>query len=172
MPPDEQPPAGGPEETCRVLLAHGVDFVLIGGVAINLHGILHPTDDLDLLFRLGEENIARLGQALVELGAHAVDDPAVRFDPAVDLDELSFWDANAFETQHGRVDCLRAAPGAWDYDAVRRRAATLPLGAAQVAAAALRDLIAMKRAAARDKDLAILPALRRLRATKRRRSAP
>jgi acylphosphatase len=51
-----------------VLLAelhrHEVEYVLVGGVAVNLHGILRNTQDIDLFVRAEAENVERLKSAL------------------------------------------------------------------------------------------------------------
>jgi hypothetical protein len=41
-----------------------VDYVLVGGLAVNLHGIVRATEDADLFVRPDEENVARLRRAL------------------------------------------------------------------------------------------------------------
>jgi hypothetical protein len=43
---------------------HQVDYALIGGVALNLHGIVRATEDIDLFVRPDEANVERLRQAL------------------------------------------------------------------------------------------------------------
>jgi len=48
----------------RELDARGVEYVLIGGVALNLHGIVRATEDVDLFVRVEEKNIERLKDAL------------------------------------------------------------------------------------------------------------
>jgi len=42
----------------------GVEYVVIGGVAMNIHGLLHATQDLDLFVRATAENVAALKRAL------------------------------------------------------------------------------------------------------------
>jgi Nucleotidyl transferase AbiEii toxin, Type IV TA system len=42
----------------------GVDYVVVGGVALNLHGLVRATEDLDVFVRPEPENIERLRQAL------------------------------------------------------------------------------------------------------------
>jgi hypothetical protein len=44
-----------------------VDYVLVGGVAMNLHGVLRSTEDIDLFVRSTTENIDRLKKALFEV---------------------------------------------------------------------------------------------------------
>ncbi|MBW6454652.1 MAG: nucleotidyl transferase AbiEii/AbiGii toxin family protein [Trueperaceae bacterium] len=51
-------------ELFAALAAEGVDYVLVGGMAVNLHGIVRATEDADLFVRPDEENVARLRRAL------------------------------------------------------------------------------------------------------------
>jgi hypothetical protein len=51
------------------LEAEHVDYAVIGGVAINLHGIVRATEDIDVFIAADADNIARLRRAL-----HAVYD--------------------------------------------------------------------------------------------------
>jgi hypothetical protein len=50
-----------------------VEYVLVGGVALNLLGLVRPTDDIDLFVRPTEEDVARLKKALRAVW----DDPAI-----------------------------------------------------------------------------------------------
>ncbi len=59
----------------------GVDYAVIGGVAMNLHGLVRATEDLDLLLKAEEDNIARLRQAL----RRVYDDPCIADITAADL---------------------------------------------------------------------------------------
>jgi len=69
----------------RILLAladAGVDYVLVGGVAVNLHGVVRATEDIDLFVRLDDENIERLKSALSAVW----DDPEIGTFSASDFD--------------------------------------------------------------------------------------
>jgi hypothetical protein len=70
----------------------GVDYVVIGGVAMNLHGLVRATEDLDVFIRPDPENVERLRRALRTLWADpSIDEitaedlcgdyPAVRYGP-------------------------------------------------------------------------------------------
>lgn len=48
----------------RELQGKGVDYFLVGGVALNLHGILRATEDIDLFIRPEAENVDQLKQSL------------------------------------------------------------------------------------------------------------
>jgi hypothetical protein len=59
----------------------GVEYVVIGGVAMNLHGLVRATEDLDVFVRATEENVAALRRAL-----HRVwDDPEIERITSEDL---------------------------------------------------------------------------------------
>ena len=45
----------------------GLDYVLVGGVALNLHGITRATEDIDFFVKLQPENVAKLRRALKAL---------------------------------------------------------------------------------------------------------
>ncbi len=75
---------GTRDEALRVIASFndaGVEYVVVGGVALNLHGPVRATEDLDVFVRPDGTNIARLRQAL-----HTVwDDPAIEEITAEDL---------------------------------------------------------------------------------------
>ena len=53
----------------EVLGRHGVDFVIVGGVAGGAHGSSYPTYDLDIAYERSADNLERLASALRELAA-------------------------------------------------------------------------------------------------------
>ena len=44
-----------------------VEYVLVGGVAMSVHGLVRATEDIDLFVRLTSDNVARLRAALHEV---------------------------------------------------------------------------------------------------------
>jgi hypothetical protein len=60
---------------------HAVEYVVIGGVAVNFHGLARGTEDLDFFVRPDPENIARLRAALRDVW----DDPTIEEISAADL---------------------------------------------------------------------------------------
>jgi hypothetical protein len=56
------------EAICRVLVDHGVEFV-IGGMAARLHRTGHATVDIDICPATAGDNLERLAAALRALGA-------------------------------------------------------------------------------------------------------
>ena len=154
-----------PEPILRALVRRGVDFVVIGGIAAVLHGSARLTYDLDLCFAPDVANLAALGDVLVALDARlrGVDAP-VPFVP--DAATLRRVEVLTLATRLGDVDVLVRPAAAPSYEALRRRADRFELGDFSVLVASVEDLIAMKRAAGRPKDLsdvAELEAILRLR---------
>lgn len=64
------------EALLQTLLEHGVQFVLIGGAAIQSYGRLYDTKDADVAPDAEEANLARLAAALNSLECRLVTDPA------------------------------------------------------------------------------------------------
>lgn len=89
----------------EVLARHGVDFVLIGGVAATVHGCSTPTYDIDIVYRRSDENLQRLLAALGELEAvFALDLAGRRLAPTVS--HLLTAGPKLLQTKHGRLDIL------------------------------------------------------------------
>lgn len=55
------------KEVCRLLDEHGAKYIVVGGVACNLHGLLRATKDIDLLIPCDAENAEAVLDALGEL---------------------------------------------------------------------------------------------------------
>jgi len=136
----------------RVLASHQVDYVVIGGLAVQAHGHTRTTQDLDLVPAPTDENRARLLAALAELGARPVGAPApVPLSiPATGVLEL--------DTLVGGIDIHPAPPGAAPYAELRERALVIELDVS-VPVASRDDLIAMKRASGRPIDRGDIAAL-------------
>jgi len=126
-----------------------VDYVIIGGVAVQAHGHTRTTQDLDVVPDAAPENLARLGAALAELGARPAGGGRDRTDLAVRLTEE---ESLALDTDGGGVDIHMSPPGAPPYARLRARALELNVAGVDLRVAGLDDLIAMKRASGRPID--------------------
>lgn len=155
-------PALQADEILRGLTARGVDFVVIGGIASVLHGSAMATYDLDICFATDPGNLAALGDVLVGLGAALKgldDDIPFVADPAT----LRRVEILTLVTSAGELDLLSRPRGAPGYELLRRRADRFDLGDFSVLVASIEDLIAMKLAAGRAKDLAAVEELEAIR---------
>ena len=145
------------ERIFEVLAEHAVEYVLVGGLAVQTHGHVRTTIDVDVFPRPDRSNLARLADALNELGARVLNpgSEGLAIDAAM-LPRATMWQ---FATRHGAIDVLHDAPGAPRYDDLRSAALEVDLGRIKIAVAGRDDLINMKRASARPVDLDDVAAL-------------
>jgi hypothetical protein len=143
-----------PQEIFAALHRHGVDYVAIGGIAANAHGSRRLTLDVDIIPEPEESNYERLAAALDELGAPAtaVDSDFRDLDPRDGFD-LARAAILKLPTAVGDLDVMNGALGAAPYGDLRERAIEVEVRGTPVRVVSLDDLIAMKRAAARPRDL-------------------
>ncbi|HVM14199.1 MAG TPA: hypothetical protein VM287_07705 [Egibacteraceae bacterium] len=161
---DRGDPVGGfdPQELVAVLDRHGVDYVVIGGVAARLHGSPTLTEDLDLTPERSVENLRRLASALEDLDARLAA-PGAEGGLAVPLDEFSFNSpVMAFVTRAGLVDVNLEPAGIGGYEHIASRAVEYEVSGIRLRVAALQDIIRSKETSDRPKDRAQLDILRDL----------
>ncbi len=156
-----------PERLLAVLTTHGVDFVLIGGMAAVLHGDVGVTVDVDVVPDRREDNLESLANALRELEA--------RIRTEGEPEGLPFDCSAAFFKNMPAESFVNMTTNAGDLDVTFKPAGTdgfadLARSAARVDAAdhveilvaSLEDVIRSKESANREKDRNALPRLRRL----------
>jgi hypothetical protein len=150
------------------LARHRVRYVVVGGLALNLHGVERATMDVDLAVALDPSNLGAAIDAFEGLGLVPV--APVKIDEARDPDTLLRWrrDRNmvAFGLRPGKgagptVDCL--IDPVVPFATLAENALAKAIGEIAIPIASIDDLIALKRAAGRAIDLADIEALGRLR---------
>jgi predicted nucleotidyltransferase len=142
-----------PEAILRVLAEHGVEFVVVGGIAVQTHGYVRPTRDLDIIPRPDLVNLSRLGEALAELDSrlYRTQRPLDMTDPQI----LKRAALVPLVTTYGRLDIMNIESTAGKlgrYSDLRERAIDVDLGTLRVAVMGLDDLIRMKKATGREQD--------------------
>jgi len=153
------------EQVLAALEAEGVRYLVVGGVAVVLHGHLRTTADPDLVVKLDPENARRAIAALTRLGyrpraavaAEAFADPASRaaWKAEKGLTVFSLWSDRLPALE---VDLFVEEPFA--FDEVYARSVRVPLDSVTVTVVSVEDLVALKRASGRPIDLADVDALR------------
>ncbi len=152
-----------PIAALAALTRGGVRFVVIGGLAGRFWGSPTVTSDVDICYEREPENLQRLAEVLVALGARlrgVDDDVPFLLDAATIQEGLNF----TFTTSFGPLDILGMPAGVRGYDDLERNAVACDLGDGVVVRMCdLDDLIRMKEAAGRPKDrieLEVLAAVR------------
>jgi len=110
----------------RVLLRHGVDFFVVGGVAAQLAGAPILTLDLDVLYDKSPENLGRLLAALREIKARYRDPAGRHIEP--DLEKLARMRTPSPANRSERRRALHRLPARHRHREPRRNALVLPLG--------------------------------------------
>lgn len=161
-----RPPPTDFLEILRVLGAHGVEAIVVGGVSAVLQGAPMTTFDLDLVHSRSAENVGRLLKALDALEAHARGRGDARVRP--DRSHLESPGHQLLMTRHGPLDLLGAVGAGRDYFDLLAHCREMRVGDLTVRVVDLDTLIELKEAAGRDKDAAVLDLLRRVRDEARR----
>jgi hypothetical protein len=145
------------ERILRTLAEHEVEYVLIGGLAVQTHGHVRTTNDADLIPAPEPANLARLAAALRELEARVLNPGQEDLEiDATMLPRATLWQ---FSTRDGGIDVMHEVPGGRPYAELSERALHVRLGDIDVPVVDLDDLIQMKLAWARPVDLADVAAL-------------
>jgi hypothetical protein len=141
-----------PLRLLKTLQRNDVRFVVIGGIAGRLWGSPTVTNDLDICYARDGANLESLAAALRQLKAKLRGtDRDLPFQ--ADVRSLRLGDSFTFVTSAGNLDCLATPAGTTGYEQIDRTAIPIELGGITVAVASIEDLILMKRASARPKDL-------------------
>lgn len=153
-----------PEVILRRLLAHSVRFVIVGGLAAQVHGSPSLTRDVDICYDREFENLQNIAEVLGELVAIRRGLPTGAPPmPPLDARTLRAGGLFTLSTTAGDFDLLATPDPGFDYERLRSNAIHAVVAGQDVLVASLDDLMAMKRAAGRPKDrieLEILGALR------------
>ncbi|MEZ0324437.1 MAG: hypothetical protein ACAH95_00900 [Fimbriimonas sp.] len=137
----------------KLLSESGADFVIIGGLALQLQGGDYLTVDVDFAFTRKRENAKLIASALAPYRPLPLNWPEGV--PYVWDDQMLMNSTVVtLETDLGRIDFLAEPDGAPPYAQLRANATIFEMYGRQVFVASIDDLIAMKRAAGRTKDLA------------------
>ncbi len=139
------------EGLLRSLNAHDVEYVIIGATAFPVHGYARATLDVDVFIRATPENARRVRSALTDFGYDltSVSDEELLSRKVLVRQYLVETDIHPFV--HGVT-----FDEVWEHRVLDR------LGETPAAFASLEDLIRMKVAAGRPKDLEDLRVLRKL----------
>jgi hypothetical protein len=154
-------------EIFKALADAQAEYVVVGGLAVIMHGHLRATRDLDLVIGLQPDNCAKAMDALSGIGLRPrlpvsladFADPAKREDWVTNRNMLVFqlWDPANPERS---VDVFVREP--MDFQAMLSEAVTKDLDGVPIRVASIRHLIQLKQSAGRPMDLDDIAALREI----------
>jgi hypothetical protein len=140
------------------LLAHEVDFVLVGALAAVAQGAPVTTHDVDIVHSRSPENLDRLMAALASMNARyrgrAPDSPL-----PPDRGALVTTGHSLFATDLGPIDCLGAIERGMEYDDLIPLSVNLDLDGRSLQVLGLETLVSLKRESSAPKDRLVLPVL-------------
>lgn len=144
-------------EILEKLHSQKVRYLIVGGLAVNLHGVPRATQDIDLIISTDKKNILTLVKALTDLGYV----PRIPVDPndLADSDKVNDWVNNknmkAFSFYHKSenfkvVDIVLVHP--LDFNEAYSRRLAVSYRSIEVPTASIDDIITMKKASGRPQD--------------------
>ena len=149
-----------PDDLLLALLSAQVEFIVIGGVAVGVHGFVRATKDLDIVPAPGSDNMERLARLLLGIHAQHVglgdfSPEEFPFDPT---DPVQLGEGANFrlETDLGPLDIMQWVAGIDSelaYTELAPHAMSVTFRGHEIRVCSLDHLRAMKRAAGRSQDL-------------------
>jgi hypothetical protein len=162
-----EPSVFDPVRVLQHLSDGSVRYIVIGGVAANLLGSPTVTADVDICYARDQPNLEALARVLSALHARLRGaEPGLPF--RLDAKTLRAGDTFTFVTDAGDLDVLGTPAGTRGFDDLVRAASPMDVDGFRILVADVNDLIRMKLAAGRPKDLIeaeVLGALREELAT-------
>jgi len=144
------------DELLRRLVEADVEFVLVGGLAVNAWGVVRGTKDVDVVVAPDPANLKRVAEVAVAASGHVQRSDALLGTPFSIAAELASGEQVAIETELGQLDVVQGLEGVPSYERLRRGASEAEVLGVRVAVCSSEDLRQMKRAAGRTRDLADL----------------
>lgn len=125
---------------------HNVEYILVGGYAVILHGYRRVTGDMDIWVNRTKENYSKLARAFAEFGL-----------PLFDMTEQKFLDTDSADVfSFGRppvsIDIITKLKGV-DFNNAFSQALVFDENGLMIRFIHLNNLIQAKKAAGRHKDL-------------------
>lgn len=154
-------------EIYQLLVASGIEFILVGGGAANLLGSARFTLDVDVVYRRETENMRKIVAALAPFHPYLRGaPPGLPFE--LDLRTMRLGLNFTFTTDLGSIDFLGEIAGGGSYDELLPDSTAKELYGVSLRCVNVEKLIELKRAAGRPKDLEIIAELEVIRQEQRK----
>lgn len=140
------------DQLLRRLSESGVEFVLVGGLAVNAWGVVRGTKDVDIVVAPDPDNLKRLAEVAVEAHGHVQKGEAFLSTPSSIAGELASGERVAIETELGLLDIVQGLDGVPPYTELHTSAVDTEILGVKVAVCSIDALRQMKQAAGRPRD--------------------
>lgn len=144
------------DKLLRRLTEADVEFVVVGGLALNAWGVVRGTKDVDVVIGTDTENIKRVAEVAVAANGHVQQGEALLGSTFSIAAALAGGTQVAIETDLGRLDVVQGLDGVPSFEELRSRAAEAEILGTKIWICSRDDLKAMKRVAGRTRDIADL----------------
>jgi len=131
-------------EFIRLLNRNRVEYLVVGGWAVAVHGKPRYTKDVDILIRMEPENAKRMVLVLRDFGFGSLDITEDDFLTPGHIIQLGF--------EPNRIDLLTTIP-AVNFDDAYKNKIVIELSSVQISFIGQADLVRNKEAAGREQDL-------------------
>lgn len=159
------------EEIFKEFELRGVRYLVVGGMAVNLYGYVRLTMDLDIMVDLSDKNLSKVADVTEKFGYT----PRVPVNPHEFISEekrddwikekgavvFTFID---LKKPFKQIDIFLSNP--IDFEEAYSRREVMTIGGAKVSFSSIDDLIKMKAATARPRDMEDIHHLERIKALK------
>lgn len=142
------------EEVYRALNKNRIKYLVIGGIAVNLHGLMRLTRDLDLMIDLSEDNLDKFIKVIESLG-YETKVPKTKWEK---LTAIAFTNKTD-ETK--RVDIFLKNP--IDFKRAYKRRKVFNVEGMRISCVSLDDLMKLKSKSERVRDWADLGFLEKVK---------
>ncbi|HNV30834.1 MAG TPA: nucleotidyltransferase [Cyclobacteriaceae bacterium] len=153
------------ENLLATLNKHKVEFIAVGGLAVNHHGYSRASNDIDFWYKPSVENFHRITDALTDLGYDTSDLKTLVFDAEKTILRipLDYFNVELLPRLHEEMKSLEALRG---FNEALKNAEINSIGEAKFNVIGFEDLIFYKAKSGRPKDMLDIIELRNIRGEK------
>ena len=153
------------EEIFKALNAKKVNYVVVGGVGLVLHGVVRLTADLDIIVRLETKNLTKFISVIKELGYKPK--APVKAEEFIDNEKRERWRkekrVQVFSFYHPKkpatlLDVFVNEP--IDYETLENAKEVIQAGSLKIPVVSRQHLIELKKISGRPQDIADIKALK------------
>ncbi|MBL1140797.1 MAG: hypothetical protein HND53_02090 [Proteobacteria bacterium] len=150
------------EKVVKSLIKHKVQYALVGGYAVALHGAVRGTVDIDLVIALNQRSYRQAEKALNSIGLRSklpitADDVFNFREEYITKRNLVAWSFSNPDNPLEIVDIIITE------DAKQMKSITKTIRGTKIKVSAIDDLIKMKKKSGRKQDIEDIKALEKLR---------